>query len=90
MYDESGKCFAFPHKVLWSTESEKRSRIFNLLSFRKAFKSKNYCVYIRFSETKVQYESPNKNNYNSNCNTNNNTITFVIRTVHFGMKLYND
>jgi hypothetical protein len=67
MYDESGQCVAFPHKILWSTESEKcSSHIVNLLILRKAFTSKSHCVNIKFGETKVQYESPNNNNNNNN------------------------
>ena len=62
MYDKSGQCFAFPHKILWSTESGKRTHTLNLLLFKQALKSKCHCVRIKFGKTKTQYKSPNSNN----------------------------
>ena len=83
MYDKSGQCFAFPHKILWSTESGKRTHTLNLLLFKQALKSKCHCVSIKFGETKIQYKSPNSSNNNDEVRTDrtitNNKPDMIIR-----------
>ena len=73
MYDESGQCVAFPHKILWSTENGECKHIFNLILLRKAFQYNSHRLHIKLGEITAQNESPNNNN-----NNNNNNIVKIV------------